>query len=121
VLPYTDAEAADELWDVVLPAACRQARSENVLAWLELYEAVGARNPRRMALSAEHVLKKDLGADRARRQYAFSAAMLAHLAGGRPEETLSLWERREAVLGEVAMTAELQFLLETAQARAARR
>jgi hypothetical protein len=101
--------------DAVLPPACRAQRSPLVLAWFELYWAVGARDAERMAAAAERVLEMDRTSEPTRRRYALTAAMLGHLSSGRAEKALELWGNRTETVGAVETTPELDFMLTLAR------
>jgi hypothetical protein len=114
-LARLDAAAATAMLDAVLPPACRAQRSPLVLAWFELYWAVGARDAERMAAAAERVLEMDRTSEPTRRRYALTAAMLGHLSSGRAEKALELWGNRTETVGAVETTPELDFMLTLAR------
>jgi hypothetical protein len=119
-LAFLDAAPATEMLDALLPPNCRAQRSALLLAWFALYRSVAARDAERMAAAGESVLAFDRTSDPSRRRYALTAAMLGHLASGRPEKALELWENRTATVGAVAATPELDLIVTLARGAAER-
>ena len=114
-LAFTAPATSAELLEQAFPPHCRAAASARLLAWFELYQAVGNRNGRRMARNAEKVLELDPKADGARRLYAYTAALLGHLASGHAERTLELWDNHEALIGDLRVTPEIELIMSLAQ------
>ncbi len=73
---------ATGVWDKLLGSRCRSKLDADEARWLELFAAIGARSPERIAAHAEAVLaeEKDLSADS--RAYALAALMAGRVLSG---------------------------------------
>ena len=95
--PFSTRERADMLWKAVRSAPCASSITANDLRWIALYEAVGARDPKRMAsLGAE--LFEDAAAIDAMRHYALMAAATGRIADGDAPAARRLFQSAEARL-----------------------
>ena len=82
VNPYLPRAQAMEVWAKVQGSPCKSKLSASEMRWVELYAAVGARAPERMAKAAAAVLdsEKDMAAES--RAYALAALMTGRIVSG---------------------------------------
>src|SRR5688572_17654416 len=91
--PYLARDDAGAVWAAIAASRCYGALRETQRRWLQLFQAVGARDARRMAeLGASLIaLAEPLAADA--REYLLLAALAGHIASGDKPGALALWER----------------------------
>jgi hypothetical protein len=89
VNPMSPAERAASLWSSLRNAKCAAKLGADEMRWLDLYEAVGARDAGRMA-AAGSALVAAPGISEAMRVYALTAAVTGQLAGGNHVEAQAL-------------------------------
>lgn len=113
-LATSDSESALTMLETIYPSSCR-GEEGRLAAWYDLYLAIAARDAARMAASAEIVLERDQDADANRRLYAYTAALLGHLADGEARRVIELWDQRTALLRGSVMTPEIELIVRMAQ------
>jgi predicted membrane-bound spermidine synthase len=113
-LAFLDAPAATGMLDSAVPAACTASASPQLLAWLDLYRAVAARDAAGMAGSAERLLESNSVQDASRIYYVMVAAMLGNVLEGRAAHALQLWEKYRGALGNRETAPDLELLINLA-------
>jgi predicted membrane-bound spermidine synthase len=101
VNPGLDATTASRWWRSITQGKCRNALSLVQKSWMELFTAVGARNPELVHGPAEWLLRNDPELEREGRAYLTLAAVSAHLALNRRSEAAALFQEQRAKLPEV--------------------
>ena len=98
--PGLDAATAAGWWRSIAEGKCRGALGPAQKSWLDLFAAVGARNPQAMREPAEWLLKNDPELGSEARAYAALAAISANQAVGRRSEAMAILEEQRAKLPE---------------------
>jgi spermidine synthase len=117
-LSYLNPSDATSLVSAMVPAQCLASASPRVRTWVELYQAVAARNTEEMARTGAAVLEA-ADVDDVRLYYALGVAMLGNLVGDRPDRALQLWRERPAVLQNANATPDIAIIIQTAEKRLA--
>jgi predicted membrane-bound spermidine synthase len=103
--PFLAAEDARAPWLRARRAPCFARLQDYQREWLELFDAVAARDPARMARLGGLLLESQVDASREAHEYLLAAALAGRLARGEREAALELWTRhgaRERALGTPA-------------------
>ena len=94
---------------------CAKRLTGRVVDWLSLLRAVANRDADTMARRAEELLAKETLAKRRNRlTLLVDTAMLGHLAAGRPQASLAVWEKHNAEIlrgGEITVDSRLMVVL----------
>ncbi|HEX2331582.1 MAG TPA: hypothetical protein VHI32_00270, partial [Burkholderiales bacterium] len=90
---YLSPDDLAPVWTRIMRSPCHGALNEFQQRWLALFQAVGARNPARMAELATPLMatEKPLVADA--REYLLLAAMTGYVASGDNPKALELWRK----------------------------
>ena len=94
ILPFLVAERASALAAYMAEPACWAGASENTRNWLDLFQAVAARDVDGMARFGTAILQQngDLLEDLNLREYVLTAAMLGLIKTGHPTQAQALWK-----------------------------
>jgi hypothetical protein len=110
-LAFVDAPTAASVLTSAVPETCVDGGLPGKRKWLDLYRAVGARDPARMASTAIALLDGSAPLSPPQRDYALVAGMLGFVASGRPDEGARLWAAHAAKMGGSAVAPEVQLML----------
>jgi len=94
--PFLAPEHARAVWARALRAPCFAALQGYQREWLQLFDAVAARDAARMAALAALLLETQVDASREAREYLLAAGLAGRLALGEREAALELWQRHGA-------------------------
>ena len=114
-LAYLDAADGADLIAAAAPSACRDKLSADTRAWLDLYAAIAARDPRAMGELGEKMLASSQA--RELKYFALVAAMLGRLANHEPERVTQIYRSHEDVAGDLRSSPEIRLLLALALIR----
>jgi spermidine synthase len=103
--PYLAPDDVGAIWNRILASPCFAALQDYQRRWLLLFNAVGARNARRMAELASSLLEtqRELLSDA--REYLLLAGMTGALASGERAKALQLWNAHHARVRTAARPA----------------
>jgi len=93
IVAYTSAEELAALWARLLPDECRGNLSPQDSLWLQLVEAISARDAKRMYDLSTRLLANDTGQSWPQRDYLLRAALLASLAQDKKDIARQVWDR----------------------------
>jgi predicted membrane-bound spermidine synthase len=110
VNPALPPAQADALWSRIEAAPCVRLLHEFQRRWIRLFQAVGARDAKGMALHAQVLLRDAPNLGPEARAYLLMAAMGGALASGRAEEALAHWNAHAPLLGPDAARPAFRLL-----------
>jgi hypothetical protein len=117
-LSFSSASDASATIALAMPQQCAATASPRLRTWVELYQAIAARDAHGMVAAGTAALEQP-GLEEGRLHYALTAAMLGHLAAHRPDKTLELWHGRPAPLGNTTATPDIELVIRVAEKRLA--
>jgi hypothetical protein len=89
--PYLSPDDLSALWGRIVGSACYPYLQDYQRRWLALFQAVGARNARRMADIAASLLGEQQPLVGEAREYLVLAALAGYVASGQKPKALELW------------------------------
>lgn len=120
VLPYLSPTDGRSLIHSLAGATCLSALRGSQAPWAALLEGMLDRNPQTIGTAAQHLLEAGEGATPTRARYLLGMAMLGHLASGKRQQALDVWETyAEQALGDKPAGLELDVLHAQALAKPA--
>ena len=90
--PYLPAGEAEAVWARFVAAPCYRTVHEFQRNWIELFAAVAAREPARMAAHARALLESQTELSLDAREYLLTAGMAGHIAAREPQRAQELWQ-----------------------------
>jgi len=91
--PYLSSDDLGPVWTRIMGSACYAELTEFQRRWLALFQAVGARNARRMAELAEPLVGSDRPLLADAREYLLLAALGGSVASGDKAKAVELWKK----------------------------
>jgi spermidine synthase len=91
--PYLSPDDLAPIWTRIMGARCYGELADFQRRWLALFQAVGARNPARMAELAVPLVASEQPMVIDAREYVLLAALAGYVASGDKARALELWEK----------------------------
>jgi spermidine synthase len=91
--PYLPSDDIAPVWTRIMGSACYAELTEFQRRWLALFQAVGARNARRMAELAAPIVASERPLLADAREYLLLAALAGSVASGDKAKALELWKK----------------------------
>ena len=91
--PYLPSDDIAPVWTRIMGSACYAELTEFQRRWLALFQAVGARNARRMAELAAPLVASERPLLADAREYLLLAALAGSVASGDKAKALELWKK----------------------------
>ena len=99
VLAELPAQDLDEIWYAIASRGCGRRFSEQDRQWVAFLQAVGQRNPARMAEASRQLLQAEPGLSPSSKRYLVAGGMLGSIAQGQPAAAHALWSEYGEPLG----------------------
>jgi predicted membrane-bound spermidine synthase len=96
--PYLAPDDVGAIWGRIVGSACYASLQDFQRRWLALFQAVGARNPARMAELAASLLGTEQKLISDAREYLLLAALTGYVASGDKARALELWGSHSAAV-----------------------
>jgi hypothetical protein len=91
--PYLSPDDLAPVWTRIMGSACYRGLADFQRRWIALFQAVGARNPARMAELAAPLMAPEQPLVVEAREYLLLAALAGHVASGDKAAALELWKK----------------------------